>query len=139
MSSSQKRHYRYNNSLSQSTTTPCVLTSPNATSTLVSGLFQMTVASDTPVLNVRMFRTAANTFSTTSGTALTSLFAWTNTGTANDDINPSIQASTTPGAATVFTPKQNLVVGVNAKNVDSGGEISLTGSCSATFEVFKSK
>jgi voltage-gated potassium channel Kch len=124
-----ERAYEYAPSLIQSTTTViCSIPSPSATSTLVSGGINVTVASTTGTTPVTITNSSLpNTFGSEQ-IAIASV---------SEDVGFFLEAaSSTYNAASladrVFKPNTYFVV-----TQTGGGLLTQTGTCQATFEVYR--
>ena len=120
------------------TTTPCVFQAPSATSSLESLVIHQSQATTTN-LTYQIFKTANETFATTSGTQIGTDFVLTGARPAlvEEDLVPTIVGSTTVG----FKPNETLVVSWGQTAADSNlyegtHTDTLTGSCRAVFETF---
>lgn len=118
--------------LAQATSTPCVVISPSATSTLTYGTFQITgegATSSASELLLSMWRLPPQTFATTASGA--------------EQIGTDFEARTTSvpplvlvaSGTPVFSPSENFVIVASAPNMDGGltGEFNFTGSCFGEF------
>ena len=119
---------------SQATDTPCVVTSPSATSTLLSAVMQFNEATITP-LEIEFAKGARESFATT--TRIGSLYELAAFGDEKKLGLTTIIASSTPlsgdGDAHIFNPVENLVVKWAIKNTDDRID-SLDGFCNVVWE-----
>ena len=122
----------------QATNTPCVFVSPSATSTLKSFVADFREGTSTD-LEVRVHRTANETFATSSGVQVGTNWIWADNDDTTDLI-PVLVASTSAGNfPTTFQPNTNVVMTwgfLGRTNWEGSTHVdSLTGYCNAVWEV----
>ena len=129
-------------SFTTGTTTPCIIASPSATSTLTFASVQVTTATGTDVLIDIAKAGAGDSRDHATTTLLASTFEWdANAKGDASNGNANITASSSPlaGNSYVFAPNTNLVVKMASKNLEADGTakttFSLSGTCKANFLV----
>lgn len=128
-------HFASNVELKTSTTTPCVIQSPSATSTLIRTAMHIDVATSTAT-KWTAAQAAAGTYATT--TLLSALeFAVASGKQATILVTASTTSGTLPGDnAFTFAPNSLLVWGVQGvANIAGGNSSLLAGRCSAEWAV----